>query len=83
MQPMLNHPDCDRRQLSNLVPPRLHRVNQLRLGEDVRASAAPLRPKLDRLVHLIGRKQPSIAALMTGLATLLAARPLPARPPRR
>jgi hypothetical protein len=37
VQPVLGHADGDRRQLRDLMPPRLRRVNQLRLAEHVRA----------------------------------------------
>ena len=80
---MLGHADSDRRQLSDLMTPRLHRINQLRLGEDVRARAAPLGPMVDNLVDLLERQQLPASALMSELAPALAARPLPARPFRR
>ena len=54
VQPMLGDPDRDRRQLRDLVPPRLRRVNALRLPEHVRARPAPLGPMLDDLVDLLG-----------------------------
>src|SRR6266536_461872 len=38
---------------------------------------------LDDLVDPLGREQPPVSALMPGLSTPLAARPLPARPFRR
>jgi hypothetical protein len=37
VQPMLGHADRDRRQLRDLVPPRLSRIDALRLAEHVRA----------------------------------------------
>jgi hypothetical protein len=37
VQPVLAHAHHDQRQLGDLMPPRLHRVNQLRLDEDVHA----------------------------------------------
>ena len=83
VQPMLGHPDRDRRQLGDLVPPRLRGVDELRLAEHVRARPAALGPMLDDLVDLLGRKQPSVLALMPGLATPPSTRPLPARPRRR
>lgn len=76
---MLGHADRDRGQLRDLVPPRLRRVDPLRLAEHVRARPAPLGPVLDDLVDLLGRKQPSVATLMPGLTTARPTRPLPAR----
>jgi hypothetical protein len=83
VQPMLNHADRDRRQLRQLVPPRLYGIDQLRLGEDVRTGLAPLRPILDDLVDLLGREQPPVPALMPGLTAAPASRLLPARTRRR
>src|SRR6266511_1244357 len=78
-QPVLGHPDRDRRQLSDLVPPRLRGVDQLLPVEHTRARAAPPRPMLDDLVHPLGRKQASVPPFVTGLA---AARPAGSRPGR-
>src|SRR6266542_3144615 len=80
VQPMLGHDDRGRRQLCDLVPPRLRRVDQVRRAEYVRARPAPLGPMLDDLVDLLGRKQPSMPALVTRLTTTYSTRPLPARP---
>ena len=71
VQPMLGHPDSGRRQLRDLVPPRLRRLDQLGLGEHVRARPAALRPMLDDLVDPLGRKQPPVPALVPGLTTTL------------
>ena len=83
MQPVLGHPDCDRRQLGDLVPRRLRRLDQLPLGEQARAGLAAPGPLLDDLIDLLGRKQPAVPALVPGLAAPLATRPPPARPRRR
>ena len=80
---MLGHADRDRGQLRDLVQPRLSRVDVLWLAEQVRARPAPLGPMLDHLVDLLGRKQPSVPALMPGLTTACPTRPLPARTRRR
>ena len=61
---MLGHPDRDRRQLRNLVPPRLSSVNTLELLEGARAGLAPLGPMLDDLINLFGRKQTPVLALV-------------------
>jgi hypothetical protein len=78
-QPVLGHPHRERRQLSDLVPPRLRGVDQLLPVEHTRARAAPPRPMLDDLVHPLGRKQASAPPFVTRLA---AARPAGSRPGR-
>src|SRR5919197_3398993 len=80
---MLAHADRDQRQLRDLVPPRLRRVDALRLAEHVRTRAAAPRPMVDDLIDLLGRKQPSVPALVPGLTTTPPTRPLPARTRRR
>ncbi len=80
MKPMLGHPNRDRRQLGDLMPPRLRGVNALQFREQVRAGLAALGPMLDDLVDLLGRKQPSVPALVTRLTTTPSTRALPARP---
>ena len=65
MQPVLGHPDCDQRQLSNLVLPRLHHVNQLPPIEDVRARAAPPRPMLEELVYRLLRSEAPTGVLIS------------------
>src|SRR5919108_1124999 len=82
VQPVLGHTHRDRRQLRDLLPPRLHRVNAASRVEHVRAHAAPLGPMLDALVDLRGRKQPPVPALVPGLASPLAAGAWPAWPRR-
>ncbi len=67
VQPMLGHTDRDRRQLRDLVAPRLGRVNQLPFAEHVRARPAAIGPMLDELVDLLRRKQPPVPALVTRL----------------
>jgi hypothetical protein len=83
MQPMLRHPDRDRRQLGDLTPRRLGRLDTIRLGELVRTRPAPVGPILDDLVDLLGREQSPVPAFVSVLPTPLAARPLPARTWRR
>ena len=83
VQPMLGHTDRGRRQLRDLVPPRLRRVHQVRRAEHVRARPAAHGPMLDYLVDLLGRKQPPVPALMPGLTAPPPTRPLPARTRRR
>jgi hypothetical protein len=83
MQPVLGHRDCDRRQLSNLVPPRLRGVDQLLPIEHVCARAAQPRPMLDDLLHPLMREQPSVPALVPGLPAARPAGTRPARPRRR
>src|SRR6266511_3711015 len=78
VQPMLAHPDRDRRQLGDLTPGRPGRVDTIRLGELVRTRPAPVGPMLDDLVDLFGREQPPVPALVSVLPAPLAARPLPA-----
>ena len=68
VQPMLAHAHRDRRQLCDLVAPRLHRINKLLPGEHVRAGGATLGPMLHDLVNLLRRKQPPVLALVPGLA---------------
>src|SRR5204862_7759370 len=77
VQPMLAHPDRDRRQLSDLPPARLAHSDAFRHRERVRARPAADGPTLDDLVDLLGRKQSPLAALLPLLAAPLAARPLP------
>jgi hypothetical protein len=79
VQPVLGHAHRDQRQLRDLVPPRLRHLNQLRRPEHMRAREAPLRPILDDLVDLIGRKQPPVPTLMAGLTAAPSTRTLPAR----
>jgi hypothetical protein len=69
VQPMLGHPHSDRRQLRDLMAPRLRRINQIRPAEHVRARAAALWPMLDDLVDPLGREQPPMLALMPRLTT--------------
>jgi len=57
---MLGHADRDRRQLRDLMAPRIRRINELRHAELVRARQATLGPMLDDLVDLLRRKQPSV-----------------------
>ena len=83
VQPMLGHPDRDRRQLGDLTARRLGRIDTIRIGELVRTRPAPLRPMLDDLVDLLGREQPPVPAFVSVLPAPLAARPLPARTRRR
>jgi len=73
MQPMLGHPDRDRRQLGDLTPRRLGRIDAIRLDELVRARPAPLGPMLDDLVDLLGREQSAVPAFVALLPTPLAA----------
>ena len=68
VQPMLAHAHRDRRQLCDLVAPRLHRINKLLLSEHVRAGVAALGPVLHDLVNLPRREQPPVLALVPGLA---------------
>ena len=68
VQPMLAHAHRDRRQLCDLVAPRLDRINKLLLSEHVRAGVATLGPMLHDLVNLLGREQPPVLALVPGLA---------------
>jgi len=68
VQPMLAHAHRDRRQLCDLVAPRLHRINKLLLSEHVRAGVAALGPVLHDLVDLLRREQPPVLALVPGLA---------------
>ena len=56
VQPVLGHPDRDRRQLRHLTPRRLDRIDALHLGELARARPALLGPVLDQLVNPLGRK---------------------------
>jgi hypothetical protein len=51
VQPMLGHPDRDRRQLRDLTPRRLNPLDALPLDELVRTRPAPLGPVLDELVN--------------------------------
>ena len=71
--------DGDRRQLRDLMAPRLRRINELRPAEHVRARVAALGPMLDDLVDLLGRKQPSVPALVPRLTTTPSTRGLPTR----
>jgi hypothetical protein len=82
VQPVFAHPHSDRRQLRDLMTPRLDRINPLRLAKHVRARPAPLRPILDHLIDLLWPKQPPVAALVPLLPAPLPARPLPSRPLR-
>jgi hypothetical protein len=83
VQPVLGLPDRDRWQLRDLAPPRLGRVAQLRLAEHMCARPTALRPMVDDLVDLLGRKQPPVPALMPRLATTPPTRTLSARTRRR
>ena len=83
MEPMFAHPDRDRRQLGQLTPRRLLRVDEFARAELALTRSAAIGPMLDDLVDQLGRKQPPIAALMPGLPTALSTRALPARPRRR
>src|SRR6266511_2968371 len=67
VQPMLAHPDRDRRQLGDLTPGRPGRVDTIRLGELVRTRPAPVGPMLDDLVDLFGREQPPVPTLVSVL----------------
>ena len=69
MQAVLSHLDRDRRQLGQLTPSRLGRIDTIRLGELMRARPTPLRPMLDDLVDLLGWNQPPIAPFMPMLTT--------------
>jgi hypothetical protein len=69
---MLGHAHRDQRQLSDLMPPRPHRVNQIRLSERARARAAPFGPMVDDLINLRERKQRPVPALVSGLTAALA-----------
>jgi hypothetical protein len=73
MQPMLGHPDRDRRQLGDLTPRRLGRIDAICLGELVRTRPAPVGPMLDDLVDLLGREQSAVPAFVSVLPTPLAA----------
>jgi len=70
---MLAHPDRDRRQLGELTPGRLGRIDTIRLGELVRTRPAPLGPMLDDLVDLLGQEQPAVPAFVSVLPAPLAA----------
>ena len=72
VQPMLGHPDRDLRQLRDLMPPRVSRVDQLRHVEHMRTRPAALGPMLNDLVHPLRWKQPPEAALVARLTTLSA-----------
>ena len=65
---MLAHAHRDRRQLCDLVAPRLHRIHKLLLSEHVRAGVAALGPVLHDLVDLFRREQPPVLALVPRLA---------------
>jgi hypothetical protein len=69
MQSMLAHPDRDLRQLRDLMPPGVSRVDQLRHVEHMRTRPAALGPMLNDLVHPLRWKQPPEAALVAGLTT--------------
>jgi hypothetical protein len=69
---MLGHPDCDRRQLGDLTPGKLGRIDTIRLCELVRARPAPVGPMLDDLVDLLGREQSAVPAFVPVLPALLA-----------
>ena len=71
---MLAHGDRDRRQLGNLVALRRRRVDLLLGSEGSRARLAALRPVVDDHVQPLGRQQPSVAALVSGLAAAASAR---------
>src|SRR5271154_6412894 len=71
VQPVLGHPDRDRRQLRDLTPRRLDHVDALRLDELVLAQPAPLGPVLDELVNPPRGKQPPMLALMPLLPAAL------------
>jgi hypothetical protein len=73
VQPVLAHPDRDRRQLGELTPRRLGRIETIRLRKLLRTPAAPLGPMLDELVELLGREQSALPALVSVLAAPFAA----------
>jgi hypothetical protein len=83
VQAMLGHPHRHRRQLGVLVARRFCSVNPFSLTEEVRARPAALRPMLDDLVDTLGRKQPTVSALMPKLTAPTSTRPLPAWTRRR
>jgi hypothetical protein len=83
VQPLLAHAHRDQRQLGDLMPPRPRGVDQLPLAEHARAGLAAVGPVLDHLIHLLGRKQRPVPALVPGLPTAIATRPASARPRRR
>jgi hypothetical protein len=71
VQPVLRHPDRDRRQLGHLTASRIGGIDTIRLGELVRTRPAPLRPMLDDLPDPLRWKQPPIPAFMALLPTPL------------
>ena len=76
---MLGHSDRDRRQLRQLTPRRPGGIDVLAFAERARARPAAVRPMLDDLLDLLGRKQPPVPALMPLLPARLPARLLPTR----
>jgi hypothetical protein len=70
---MLGHPDRDWRQLGDLTPGRLGRIDTIRPGEFVRARPAPVGPVLDDLVDLLGRQQSAVLAFVSVLPAPFAA----------
>ena len=73
----------DRRQLGQLMPRRLRRVDAFPRAEHALTRPAAIGPMLDDLVDLLGRKQPPVPALVPGLPAALSTRARPARPRRR
>src|SRR5882724_1547768 len=72
---MLGHADGDRWQLLDLMTRRVVDGDQLGLAEHMPAATAP-RPVIDELVNRPRRQQRPALALMTGLGTLVATRPI-------
>jgi hypothetical protein len=73
VQLVLGHFDRDRRQLGDLTPGRLGRIDTIGLGELVPARPAPLGPVLAELVHLLEREQSAVPAFVSVLPAPLAA----------
>ena len=70
---MLGHRDRDRRQLGDLAPRRLSRIDTIRLSELACTRPAPLRPMLDDLVDPIERQQSTVPAFVSVLPTPITA----------
>jgi hypothetical protein len=79
---MLGHRDGDWRQLLDLMTRRLTIDHQLVLAEHM-PTVALGRPVIDELIHRPSRQQRPSLAVMTALATRLAARRVLATPRRR
>ncbi len=73
MQPMLGHSDRDRRQLGDLTPRRLSRIDTIGLAELVRTRPTSLGPILNDLVDALGRESTAIPTLVPLLPTRLTA----------